>query len=220
MNTNQELKIDPRRVEVKIRTKISSTGDKEKMLSALCHGWLSFFNEYYMNHLGYKSIRLMQKKHKGIMSKFFKDPYKFYIATDETDKLNELIMGSTIPCFNGATGRKINLDPKRIVKLTEYISEESGDNKITISDYVKSEKILLISEYNDRLLAPLIDVGNINVFLGTDISEGKTLYYSSFFIMNYDDIGLLIEFFGYALECIMPEYKQGVDYELLVRMVK
>ena len=205
---------------MKIRTKISSTGDKEKMLSALCHGWLSFFNEYYMNHLGYKSIRLMQKKHKGIVSKFFKDPYKFYIANDETDKLNELIMGSTIPCFNGATGRKINLDPKRIVKLTEYISEESGDNKITISDYIKSEKILLISEYNDRLLAPLIDVGNINVFLGTDINEGKTLYYSSFFIMNYDDIGLLIEFFGYALECIMPEYKQGVDYELLVRMVK
>ena len=205
---------------MKIRTKISSTGDKEKILSALCHGWLSFFNEYYMNHLGYKSIRLMQKKHKGIMSKFFKDPDKFYIANDETDKLNELIMGSTIPCFNGATGRKINLDPKRIVKLIEYISEESGDNKITISDYIKSEKILLISEYNDRLLAPLIDVGNINVFLGTDISEGKTLYYSSFFIMNYDDIGLLIEFFGYALECIMPEYKQGVDYELLVRMVK
>ena len=205
---------------MKIRTKISSTGDKEKMLSALCHGWLSFFNEYYMNHLGYKSIRLMQKKHKGIVSKFFKDPYKFYIANNETDKLNELIMGSTIPCFNGATGRKINLDPKRIVKLTEYISEESGDNKITISDYIKSEKILLISEYNDRLLAPLIDVGNINVFLGTDINEGKTLYYSSFFILNYDDIGLLIEFFGYALECIMPEYKQGVDYELLVRMVK
>ena len=162
----------------------------------------------------------MQKKHKGIMSKFFKDPDKFFVATDEVDKLNELIMGSTIPCFNGATGRKINLDPKRIVKLTEYISEESGDNKITISDYIKSEKILLISEYNDRLLAPLIDVGNINVFLGTDINEGKTLYYSSFFIMNYDDIGLLIEFFGYALECIMPEYKQGVDYELLVRMVK
>ena len=205
---------------MKIRTKISSTGDKEKMLSALCHGWLSFFNEYYMNHLGYKSIRLMQKKHKGIVSRFFKDPYKFYIANNETDKLNELIMGSTIPCFNGATGRKINLDPKRIVKLTEYISEESGDNKITIGDYIKSEKILLISEYNERLLAPLIDVGNINVFLGTDINEGKTLYYSSFFIMNYDDIGLLIEFFGYALECIMPEYKQGVDYELLVRMVK
>ena len=173
-----------------------------------------------MNHLGYKSIRLMQKKHKGIVSKFFKDPYKFYIANNETDKLNELIMGSTIPCFNGATGRKINLDPKRIVKLTEYISEESGDNKITISDYIKSEKILLISEYKDRLLAPLIDVGNINVFLGTDINEGKTLYYSSFFILNYDDIGLLIEFFGYALECIMPEYKQGIDYELLVRMVK
>ena len=205
---------------MKIRTKISSTGDKEKMLSALCHGWLSFFNEYYMNHLGYKSIRLMQKKHKGIVSKFFKDPYKFYIANDETDKLNELIMGSTIPCFNGATGRKINLDPKRIVKLIEYISEESGDNKIAISDYIKSEKILLISEYNDRLLAPLMDVGNINVFLGTDINEGKTLYYSSFFILNYDDIGLLIEFFGYALECIMPEYKQGVDYELRVRMVK
>ena len=220
MNVNQELKVDPKRIEVKIRTTNSLTGDKEKMLSALCHGWLSFFNEYYMNHLGFKSIRLMQKKHKDIMLTYLKEPEKFYVLVSDTDKFNELLLGTTIPCFNGATGRKINLDPKRIQKLVAYISDESGDGKISLYDHLTSEKILVISEYNDRLFAPLIEIGSINIFLGTDINEGKTLYYSSFFILNYDDIGVLIDFFGYALECILPEYKQGADYDLLIRMIK
>ena len=215
----KNLKIDPRRVEVKLHTNSSFLDKNNTMLTALCHTWLAFFNEYYLTFLEFKSIRLVQKKHLPLVHHLFAYSQELYWGVNELNLLDELIQGVSIPCFKGST-RKINLDPKRIKLLLRYVTKEKTSDSISISDYLKESKTNVIYDYKDKVFAPLLEDGFINVFLGTNDDDTKKVFYSSFFILNENDINILIEFFSTAINIFLSDLEQGKDYQLVVRLVK
>ena len=161
----------------------------------------------------------MQKKHLPLVHHLFADGYDLYWDKNELNLLDELIQGVSIPCFKGST-RKINLDPKRIKLLLRYVSKEKSANSVSISDYLKETKTSIIYDYKDKVFAPLLEDGFINVFLGTNDDESKRVFYSSFFILNENDINILIEFFSTATNIFLSDLEQGKDYQLVVRLVK
>lgn len=124
-----------------------------------------------------------------------------------------------MPCFKGST-RKINLDPKRIKILLRYVQTEPNTNTISINDYLKETKSTVIYDYKDNVFASLLEDGFINIFLGNDDDEHRKIFYSSFFILNENDINILIEFCSTAISIFLSEYKQGDDYNLIIRLVK
>ena len=158
----KNLKIDPRRVEVKLHTNSSFLDNNNTMLTALCHTWLAFFNEYYLTFLEFKSIRLVQKKHLPLVHHLFADSRDLYWDKNELNLLDELIQGVSIPCFKGST-RKINLDPKRIKLLLRYTSKDKTADSIAIADYLKETKTSIIYDYKDKVFAPLLEDGFINI---------------------------------------------------------
>lgn len=137
----------------------------------------------------------------------------------ELKLLDELIQGVSLPCFKGSA-RKINLDPKRIKILLQYVHTSPSENLISISDYLKETKTTIIHDYKDKVFVPLLEDGFINIFLGNDDDEHRRMFYSSFFILNENDINILIEFFSTAISVFLSEYKQGDDYNLIIRLVK
>ena len=189
------------------------------MLTALCHTWLAFFNEYYLTFLGFKSIRVVQKKHLLLLYNVFAKGDEVYWNKNELNMLDELIQGTSLPCFKGSA-RKISIDPKRIKILLRYVQTEKTEDTISINDYLKDIKTTLIYDYKDSVFSTLLEDGFINIFLGNDDDENKKVFYSSFFILSENDINILIEFFSTAISVFLSEYKQGDDYNLVVRLVK
>ena len=215
----KDMEIKPRRVEVKLLTSSSFSDERKLLLTALCHTWLAFFNEYYLTFLGFKSIRLIQKKHLILVHNIFSKGDEVYWNKSELNMLDELIQGVTIPCFKGST-RKINLDPKRIKILLKYAQTEKTDETISVNDYLKENKTIVIYDYKDSVFSTLLEDGFINIFLGNDDDDTKKVFYSSFFILSENDINILIEFFSTAISVFLSEYKQGDDYNLVIRLVK
>ena len=189
------------------------------MLTALCHTWLAFFNEYYMNFLNFNCIRIVQKKHLLLLHNIFDKGDETYWNRSELKMLDELIQGTSLPCFKGST-RKINIDPKRIKILLRYAQTEKTEDTISINDYLMENKTTIIYEYKESVFSTLLEDGFINIYLGIDEEETKKVFYSSFFIMNENDINILIEFFSTAISIFLSEHKQGDDYNLVVRLVK
>lgn len=142
-----------------------------------------------------------------------------YWNKNELNMLDELIQGTSLPCFKGST-RKISIDPKRIKILLRYVQTEKTEDTISINDYLKDIKTTLIYDYKDSVFSTLLEDGFINIFLGNDDDETKKVFYSSFFILSENDINILIEFFSTAISVFLSEYKQGDDYNLVVRLVK
>ena len=169
--------------------------------------------------MGFKSIRLVQKKHLVLVHNIFAKGDEVYWNKSELNMLDELIQGISIPCFKGST-RKINLDPKRIKILLRYAQTEKTDETISVSEYLKENKTIIIYEYKDSVFSTLLEDGFINIFLGNDDDDTKKVFYSSFFILSENDINILIEFFSTAISVFLSEYKQGDDYNLVIRLVK
>lgn len=215
----ENLVIMPRRVEVKLQTNSSFLDDKNLMLTALCHTWLAFFNEYYMTFLEFKSIRLVQKKYLPLVFNILNDGDNMFWNKNELNLLDELLHGVSIPCFKGSA-RKINLDPKRVNILLRYISKEKNDDVISINKYLNDIKTKVIFDYKDKVFSTLLEDGYINVFLGTDEDDTRKVFYSSFFILHENDINILIEFFSTAIHIFLDDLKQGEDYNLIFRLVK
>ena len=214
---HQEVK--PRRVEVKLLTSYSFSDEKNLLLTALCHTWLAFFNEYYATFLGFKNIRVVQKKHLLLLHNVFSKGDEIYWDKSELKMLDELIQGTSLPCFKGSS-RKISLDPKRIKLLLRYAQIEKTNNTISVNEHLKNTKTTVIYDYKDSVFSMLLEDGFINIFLGMDNADNKKVFYSSFFIMNENDINILIEFFSTAISIFLSEYKQGDDYNLVIRLVK
>lgn len=189
------------------------------MLTALCHAWLAFFNEYYTTFLGFKTIRVVQKKHTPIVHDLFSKGDSLFWNKNELHLLDELIQGTSIPCFKG-TERKINLDPKRVKLLLNYISETKTDGMMSINDYLIEQHISIIYDYKSSVFSSLLEDGCVNIFLGYDEDEDKRIFYSSFFIMHEQDVNIIIDFFSAAMSMFLPNLKQGEDYNLIFRLVK
>lgn len=216
----RDLTLSPKRLEVKVHTNCSfSDSNKDSMLTALCHAWLAFFNEYYTTFLGFKTIRIVQKKHTPMVHDLFSKGDSLFWNKNELQFLDELIQGVSIPCFKG-TERKINLDPKRVRILLSYLSEVKTDDTVSINDYLIEQQISIIYDYKSSVFSSLLEDGYVNIFLGYDEDSDKKVFYSSFFIMYEQDVNIIIDFFSAAMSMFLPNLKQGEDYSLIFRLIK